>query len=304
MVKHLIFFGHLNGVVIGIRGLASDTLVVSDMKYTYALVSIYHENQHVKQFQNMQNNVNESNLDDCISYFANGSNNQMFYEDNYFQNINEIEAEYAGINNAYKYLCEHYDSNIAEKLIVDYVNDKSCKGILDKQRYFVNSSRFKSFRTLSSINVAFENAYENAKISRRKYYKTAYGRDEVMTYMLSDDCKDIYAKFDAELDGSKQNLMVSSIINYLHPDRVHNYKAFDDFVDLSAVTVFGKELSDNFSDDVKKVCGDDWYERRTDYLIDEDNKIRKAKHDSRLSELDVKFGNITDSQSYDDIYGF
>lgn len=286
--------GKLLGLNIGVGGLYYDNDKVHDLDYVYLVVECYHELHHVKQFENMQNNVNESNVTDCISYFANRSNNPFYYHHNYFRNINEIEAEYVGINNAYVYLSALYDSDIAEKLVVNYVNDKSYSVFSREPRYFVDSSFFKKFTSLSGINNALDDVYESSKNTKRIYDKDVYGRDEVMTYMLSDDCKDIYAKFDAETDGSKQNMMVASIVNHLHPDMVHNYKAFDDFVDISSETVFGKELSEDFSDDVKAICGQGWCEARTDYMIDEINAKNRSK---RMLDLESKFGDITEHNS-------
>lgn len=135
----------------GIRGIAEDTLdekesrlaivnlknigiaaadeFVDDMEFVDVLMALNHQYRHMEgrlnQYDNMRDN-NEEAAALAISYLARVSD--IYFDANYFQMISEIDAEQFAVNKTAEALSQYIDAETAEKLVIDYVNERAILG--------------------------------------------------------------------------------------------------------------------------------------------------------------------------------
>lgn len=151
---------------------------------TTAVVSLHHEVQHCVQSTEYfnENKVIDTNhiymltnLIACMGAYE-GYYNPHVDSYNYFHNPREIDAEYEGIIGAHEYLSNLYSEDIANELILDYINNK------DYGYYFINTSS--PYTLIEDVDQAFKEAYENSKKDKRKYRAWSKDEDESIRYAL------------------------------------------------------------------------------------------------------------------------
>lgn len=135
----------------GIRGIAEDTLdekesrlvivnlknigraaadeFVDDMEFVDVLMALNHQHRHMEgrlsKYDNMRDNDEEAAAL-AISYLARVSD--IYFDANYFQMISELDAEQFAVNKTAEALSQYIDAETAEKLVMDYVNERVILG--------------------------------------------------------------------------------------------------------------------------------------------------------------------------------
>ncbi len=115
--------------------------------YVAALIAIFHEFHHVKQFYDIKEGTAKPQI--AISLLA-SQNNKKFYDNNYKYLPYEIEAEMIGVMDAYRYLLKKTDNN-AFQAVKNYIKSKiTHEDSRYKQRGF-NLSKINSIADIESI---------------------------------------------------------------------------------------------------------------------------------------------------------
>lgn len=134
-----------------IRGIAEDTLdekesrlvivnlknigraaadeFIDDMEFIDVLMALNHQYRHMEgrlsQYVNMRDNDEEAAAL-AISYLARVSD--IYFDANYYQMISEIDAEQFAVNKISEALSQYIDAETAEKLTMNYVNERAILG--------------------------------------------------------------------------------------------------------------------------------------------------------------------------------
>lgn len=287
---------------IGIGGLCSSFLPfsrVSDEKFVQVLVSMFHENRHMTNCLNGYKDCRSDkteNLALSMCYLAD-QNNSFYYKGNhnYHMNLREIDAEHAGILDAYDYLCYQFPDKQAdcEQLVLDYVNHKRelvLNGDIDY--FFDNSCR--RFECIDDIDVVFSQLFVDAMNKSRSYQFNRNTNDLAMSkFCQNNGWRLLHRKFLDSDSGFERDKMIGCIVLAVHPE--YQNKIYDlRFVDFSPVNVFGCELP--YDEEVYAV---------QQKFPDKDIGCTKCKsdiHHTRIMDLEDKFGGI-DTVSDND-YGF
>lgn len=110
-------------------GRAADNEFVDDMEFVGVLMALNHQYRHMEgrlsQYDNMRNN-NEEAAALAVSYLARVSD--IYFDANYFQMVSEIDAEQFAVNKTAEALSQYIDAETAEKLVVDYINERAILG--------------------------------------------------------------------------------------------------------------------------------------------------------------------------------
>lgn len=135
----------------GIRGIVEDTLdekesrlvivnlknigraaadeFVDDMEFVDVLMALNHQYRHMEgrfsQYVNMRDNDEEAAALE-ISYLARVSD--IYFDANYHQMISELDAEQFAVNKTAEALNQYIDAETAEKLVIDYINERAILG--------------------------------------------------------------------------------------------------------------------------------------------------------------------------------
>ena len=232
--------GYATGVAIGVKDLkyASDerfriskrNVEVSDDVFARIILNMYHEKSHCYQknelFRQSHFNVQEEN-NQLVQEIACRASDE-YYEgcSNYRFNASEIRAERDGIVGAYKYLCNEFpdvNEKEHERIILNIVNDK-----MMNLSYFVKQS--KPFTSLQEVEDAFDNAYDNSFMQKRRFIMEREPKDPVKIFMNDhEDAKEMYC---TESIAVKQDKYIAAIALKLHPEWLDAYPALQD-MDLS-----------------------------------------------------------------------
>ena len=150
----------------GIRGIAEDTLdekesrlvivnlksigraaadeFVDDMEFIDVLIALNHQYRHMEgrlsQYVNLRDNDEEAAAL-AISYLARVSD--IYFDANYYQMISEIDAEQFAVNKTAEALSQYIDAETAEKLTMNYVNERAILGEnkIDYKNFFEKETR-------------------------------------------------------------------------------------------------------------------------------------------------------------------
>lgn len=110
-------------------GRAADDEFVNDMEFVDVLMALNHQYRHMEgrlsQYVNMRDNDEEAAAL-AISYLARVSD--IYFDANYYQMISEIDAEQFAVNKTDEALSQYIDAETAEKLVMDYVNERAILG--------------------------------------------------------------------------------------------------------------------------------------------------------------------------------
>lgn len=113
-------------------GIAAADEFVDDMEFVDVLMGLNHQYRHMEgrlnQYLNMRDNE-EEDVALAISYLARVSD--IYFDANYYQMISELDAEQFAVNKTADALSQYIDAETAEKLVIDYVNERA---ILDENK--------------------------------------------------------------------------------------------------------------------------------------------------------------------------
>lgn len=110
-------------------GIAAADEFVDDMEFVDVLMALNHQYRHMEgrlsRYDNMRDNDKEAAAL-AISYLAMVSD--IYFDANYYQMISEIDAEQFAVNKTVEALSQYIDAETAEKLVMDYVNERAVLG--------------------------------------------------------------------------------------------------------------------------------------------------------------------------------
>ena len=110
-------------------GIAAADEFVDDMEFVDVLMGLNHQYRHMEgrlnQYLNMRDNE-EEDVALAISYLARVSD--IYFDANYYQMISELDAEQFAVNKTADALSQYIDAETAEKLVIDYVNERAILG--------------------------------------------------------------------------------------------------------------------------------------------------------------------------------
>lgn len=230
-------------------GLASASNIVPEDNYVNTIVALFHENRHIealsyncegfaKDMENLKaeclkNIHGSSNLDInkgmrnnfeydyalMVNYLSREGNEQYYYN-NYENMSSEIDAEQYSINMAYMYLKNMYPNIDAEKLIVNYINNR-----IDTETYKINFPKYADrYSSLREINNAFDIKIQQVIHLKREINLGA--TDEICTLIgsnsewqpIKDKITSLMSKCNIENAGLMMDEMLASIVIYRYPE--------------------------------------------------------------------------------------
>ena len=274
--------GLMNDVVIGIKGLKDSSSFlaqsVSDQNFARVIVNIFHEATHCEQKTVMfqKDNPTQNDINQALSDLACRRNkNYYMYSGNYYNNPNEVHAEYQGIMGAYDYLCKAFpyiDKKQHERIVLNVVNCKAKTG-----SYFIgvaNGRQVVFYNSLKRVQCDFEKAYNNSFTCERKYNTTNHSNpDDVGRYTATHkDAREVCLE---QKTGVDKDRVIAAINCYLHPEYQSQYKSLVD-IDLSYETSITKPYQE--------------------YLRNKENERKilqeQERYTKRTRENESKFGHL------------
>lgn len=155
--------------------------------FTKALIILYHECEHLKQYEACCGGYASAAI--AVELIAR-QQNEDFYEDNYSSFTYEIQAERVGISKAYLYIAEKYPEFDAFECIKGYIDNQIKHG---DTRYI--GFGFEDCKSIEDIAACFDRVF-NASLSKRNFQKIFYdyandsyaqkSNDNLIYQMISD----------------------------------------------------------------------------------------------------------------------
>ena len=250
------FDGHASRVRIGIYDIEQTKFNlfrssrISDKVFATVILNMYHEATHVWQKNELfrQKHLDSYIANQLVQEIACMDNHDYYFDNgNYKINANEIQAEKEGIINAYKYLCNEFpevNPTDHEHIILDIVNDKMLNST-----YFVSSE--KPFKSLSEVEKAFDDAYDDSFTKKRTYMVNSSNTyDAVKLFMREHpEAKESYLNADSPLE---QDRCIASINLKLHPEWLKVYPSLSD-MDLSYENIIEKPYQETQASRIEKI---------------------------------------------------
>lgn len=121
------YCGRVEEICIGTNFKSNSSITYGD--FTTELVALYHEIGHARQIKYEFEKQNDLSMVLAVNHFAQRCSASYYAVDdmekgNYATHLTEIAAQYYGLNTAYRFLEENFDSESANTLICDYVNNE------------------------------------------------------------------------------------------------------------------------------------------------------------------------------------
>ena len=207
--------------------------IVSDKDFIQVILNMHHEYTHCIQKNQTfrQENLNEYERQQMMHELA-CIDNPEYYKDNgnYSKDVNEIQAEYYGVQSAYEYMHKSFPdipSEYIESIILKIVNEK-----IIYSTYFLKQT--KPFTSLDDVYAAFEGAYEKSFTAEQLYFvNRTPTKDRVKLYMQDhDDAKEAYLSFSDKKD---KDSCIAAVNIFLHPNWQEHYPELKN-MDLSYET--------------------------------------------------------------------
>ena len=223
---------------------------ISDKVFATVILNMYHEHMHCIQKNDLfrQKHMDPYTSNQLVQEIACMDNHDYYFDNgNYKINANEIQAEQYGIINAYQYLCDEFpeiNPTDHEHIILDIVNDKMLNST-----YFVSSPT--PFKSLSEVEKAFDDAYDNSFTKKRTYMvNSSNTHDAVKLFMREHpEAKESYLNADSPLE---QDRCIAAINLKLHPEWLEAYPALSD-MDLSYENIIKKPYQQTQASHIKKI---------------------------------------------------
>ena len=216
-------------IIIGTYEIYNKQIEINNYDYINILVSIFHEREHLNQQKQIKSILKNENSYDLlfnqiaflVSYC--GYYSPQISLNNYFSNIREIKAEYAGIMNAYEYLSNNYSDSFAQDLIFAYVANRCCDPYFIKIKDWITS--------IDEIDELFNKAYEKALTEPKQYISGYEDKDEAIKEGLSIS-PDFIKDFNNFANPDDQDKILTAL--YLRAlDRQHDTELYEMFPLLS-----------------------------------------------------------------------
>lgn len=210
---------------------------------TSVLVALYHEAEHVAQEYDDRSEDNFS-LSHIYSKLARYGNDELYYQ-NYYYNINELDAEISGIVSTYDALSMEFGQENAEQIMLDFINDKYREGKLYFGKSIVHESKhFDTYNdAINYLDGYHSECNRHVHIYNPQLYRSC--DDEFVECMglckgYQTDWQSFITKFQTACDGVTSDKMVACITIALHPKFMRQYGYALRGVDLSPEAVFGE----------------------------------------------------------------
>lgn len=180
--------------------------------FTKALITLYHECEHLKQYEACCYGCASATV--IVELIAR-QQNEDFYRDNYSSFIYEIQAEQAGVSNAYLYITKNHPELNAFECIKGYIDNQINLGDI---RY--TGFGFEDCKNIEDVAVCFDKVF-NVSLSKRNFQKIFYdyandsytqkSNDNLIYQMISDTGYDNTRNILSMLeDGYEQTRFIAS----------------------------------------------------------------------------------------------
>ncbi len=178
--------------------------------FTKALVTVYHEYEHIKQYEACC--YGYASVAVIVELIARQQNND-FYEDNYAFLMYEMQAEQAGVSNAYLYIAKNHPELDAFECIKEYIDNQINLGDI---RYI--GLGFENCKNVEDISLCFNRMYDKS-LSKKDFQKIFYDyandsyvqKDNLIYQMITDTGYDNTRNILSMLeDGYEQTRFVAS----------------------------------------------------------------------------------------------
>lgn len=246
---------------------------MTDIDFIKLSVTLFHELSHCDQFTTgTSKEIQLSSLSKC--------NNKDYYYDNWEIMPHEIDAEYNGVMYMWDKLEELWPTK-ADKLMFEYLQGREYDKEQGRKIYIIKEPK-DGYQSKEQVQKLFEQAYERAKEQPKRFdlYALAKNMDdnEIARLLMIDDKLPIseYIPFrnriQAAHDGSESDLLMASLISYIHPELQEMYKELD-FRELDPVKVFGIPIPETVDEVRMRLGYDDSFSKAVEQITDmQDNR--------------------------------
>ena len=231
------------------RGESDDKFVVvgdygsrSNDAYFSMIWSIFHEYRHVEQrksnFLCCGKYASECRLDDIACqgsrlYYGAGARKEMigntevvkkFLYTRYYRNIREIDAEYHGVMDMYKYLLQNpsWYSGDLNGAFLEHIN-QNIHNPGKLQEYFLDFHE--PIQSMEKLDQKFEMEFVNQVHSRRLGYKPAEDDVSFVGILANSDISGwagAFSRYENAKDGFSERRILAGIVRAVHPEYTQN----------------------------------------------------------------------------------
>lgn len=175
----------------------TDRIAVKD--FSVLLIAAYHERQHIQHNIDFLHKTDEKTLKLAIENAAKNYNKQ-YYNETYWTDLCEIDAEEHGIKNAYHHLSSLYDEQTAQQLIMSYIHIRQTMA----PNYFINEN----VKNIDDVIESFDRAAER-EINHKQFFvyhdlNQAMSLDKFAQKVSSDEEKMMDTSYSYIQDGWEQ----------------------------------------------------------------------------------------------------
>lgn len=223
-----------------INKLGDKTAYIRDGNFVAALDTLFHESRHLKcklfSYENCNKTFDEKVLLNCTSL---ASANDNYYNMNYLDMPFEIDAEQFGINKAYSFLHDICEIPLAERVVLNYVNDRINLEYrhLTRERYILMMPDENKYMSLSEVNNKFNEQFANSLKVKRVYEISSKNKDKVSRLLCKSGWEEIKKEMNETIKARDFDIKMACLELYLHPKRIEE-ASFLKEIDIKPESIF------------------------------------------------------------------
>ena len=229
-------------IIINTTNLHKEKDNISDKTFVATVVTMFHEARHMENHLK-QYTFTRDDPEECrqmaLSYLVH-QESDIYYYSNYYNDPMEIDAEEYGVLMAYNYLKKNFPNADCDKLILDYVNDKSN----ETEIYFFTLFENERLTNIEDIQKMYDTAFSESKNKAKAYIisddENSHSlRCSLDKKLIKDECWLVRE----QIEGTKNNdanKMIASLIIYHHPEYLEKLPTLK-CIDFEPTHYFDKE---------------------------------------------------------------
>lgn len=223
-----------------INKLGDKTSYIKDGNFVAALDTLFHESRHLKckllSYENCNKTFNEKVLLNCTSL---ASVNDNYYNMNYLDMPFEIDAEQFGINKAYSFLHDICEIPSAERIILNYVNDRINLEYrhFTRERYILMMPDENTYMSLNEVNDKFNEQFADSLKVKRVYVISSKNKDKISRLLCRPGWEEIKKEMDETTEAGDFDIKMACLELYLHPKRIEE-ASFLKKIDIKPESIF------------------------------------------------------------------
>lgn len=223
-----------------VNKLGDKTLYIKDGNFVAALDTLFHESRHLKckllSYENCNKTFDEKVLLNCTSL---ASANYNYYNMNYLDMPFEIDAEQFGINKSYSFLYETCEIPAAEKVVLNYVNDRINLEYrhFTRERYILMMPERGKYVSLNEVDNKFGEQFTDSLKTRLVYEISSKNKDKVSRLLCKSGWEEIKKEMDETTKTVDFDMKMACLELYLHPKRIEE-ASFLKKIDIEPESIF------------------------------------------------------------------